>query len=351
MIVKNESKVIKRLLDSVKHIIDDYVIVDTGSTDNTKSIIEDFSKENNISGKIFDSRFKDFAHNRNEALDLAKQNSNSDFFLLLDGDMVLKNLNFLKQDLIAKQVLKINQRNSNIEWSNIRIISRDVDSKYIGVTHEYLDIGNAKIENLKSLYIQDYGDGGAKKDKFTRDIILLSNALEIEPYNSRYNFYLAQSYKDIQDYDKALKYYKERIKLKGWIEEVWYAYYMISFIYLQKNELEKAEEYAIKGFITYPKRSENLYLLLKHYREKKNYEKAYSYYLLGKDIKKNGNQLFVEHQVYDYGFDLEFSIINYYLNDLNKEDGKKACLRILDSNANEQIKELTKNNLLYYKNV
>ena len=351
MILKNESKVIKRLLDSVKNIIDDYIIVDTGSTDNTKSIIENFSKENNIHGKVFDSKFKDFAYNRNEALNLAKENSQSDFLLLLDADMVLNTLNFNKQDLINKQVLKLKQKNSNIEWQNIRIINKKVNAKYIGVTHEYLDINNAKIEYLDSLFIEDYGDGGSKSDKFIRDINLLSEAIKIEPYNSRYYFYLAQSYKDIKQYDQALKYYNERIKLGGWLEEVWYSYYMISYIYIQKGQIQKAEEYAIKGFISYPYRSENIYLLVKYYRENKDYNKAYSYYLLGKDIKKDNNQLFIEHQIYDYGFDFEFSVINYYLNNLNKEDGKKAALKVLDSNASQDIKALTKSNLLCYNNV
>ena len=41
MIVKNESAVIKRCLDSVKEIIDYWVIIDTGSTDDTKEIIQD----------------------------------------------------------------------------------------------------------------------------------------------------------------------------------------------------------------------------------------------------------------------------------------------------------------------
>ena len=40
MIVKDESKVIKRCLDSVKPLIDYWVIVDTGSKDDTKKVIK-----------------------------------------------------------------------------------------------------------------------------------------------------------------------------------------------------------------------------------------------------------------------------------------------------------------------
>lgn len=47
MIVKNESKIIERCLDSVKSIIDSIIISDTGSTDNTIEIIENYIEKIN----------------------------------------------------------------------------------------------------------------------------------------------------------------------------------------------------------------------------------------------------------------------------------------------------------------
>ena len=68
MIVKNESKIITRLLDSVLSIIDCYCICDTGSTDNTIQIITDYFKSKNIPGKVVEEPFKNFCHNRNFSL-------------------------------------------------------------------------------------------------------------------------------------------------------------------------------------------------------------------------------------------------------------------------------------------
>src|SRR3972149_8399584 len=70
MIVKNESKVIERCLKSVKPLIDYWVIVDTGSTDKTRQIISKFMSA--IPGELHERPWVDFAHNRNEALHLAK---------------------------------------------------------------------------------------------------------------------------------------------------------------------------------------------------------------------------------------------------------------------------------------
>jgi glycosyltransferase involved in cell wall biosynthesis len=68
MIVKNESKVIERLLESVVAIIDCYCICDTGSTDGTQEIIQDFFLKRGISGQVIEAPFVDFAHSRNVAL-------------------------------------------------------------------------------------------------------------------------------------------------------------------------------------------------------------------------------------------------------------------------------------------
>jgi len=64
MIVKNESKIITRLLDSVVNLLDSYCICDTGSTDNTVELIETYFRQKNIPGKIVHEPFRDFGYNR-----------------------------------------------------------------------------------------------------------------------------------------------------------------------------------------------------------------------------------------------------------------------------------------------
>ena len=99
MIVKNESRVIHRLLESVIPIIDTYCICDTGSTDNTMDLIETFFKERNISGRIIQEPFRDFGYNRSFALKECEKMEDVDYVLLMDADMVLKIQNFDKSSL------------------------------------------------------------------------------------------------------------------------------------------------------------------------------------------------------------------------------------------------------------
>ena len=68
MIVKNESRIIERLLSSVKNIISGCIITDTGSSDNTKEVIINFCNRNNLYYEIKDAEFINFEHARNTSL-------------------------------------------------------------------------------------------------------------------------------------------------------------------------------------------------------------------------------------------------------------------------------------------
>ncbi len=90
MIIKNESKIITRLLDTVLSFIDHYVICDTGSTDNTIQVLEEYFKDKSIKGKVVQKPFEDFGKTRTYALKQCENEPDSDYVLLLDADMKLE---------------------------------------------------------------------------------------------------------------------------------------------------------------------------------------------------------------------------------------------------------------------
>lgn len=137
MIVKNESKIIQRLLESVSSIIDSYCICDTGSTDNTKEIIETFFKSKNIPGKIVEEPFKDFGYNRSFALKACENMENADYILLLDADMILS-LNPKVNPIEFKRGLKtevyhVFQGTDDFYYKNTRIVKNNCDMYYWGL--------------------------------------------------------------------------------------------------------------------------------------------------------------------------------------------------------------------------
>ena len=157
MIVKNESKIINRLLTSVLPIIDTFCICDTGSTDNTCEIITEFFKKHDIKGKLIKEPFKNFEHNRN--FSLFNCIGLSDYVLLLDADMILDIRNFNKNMLSMFDSFCVLQGSDQFYYKNMRIVKNNGLYKYTGVTHECIitPSNNRNINIDKSqLFINDY---------------------------------------------------------------------------------------------------------------------------------------------------------------------------------------------------
>jgi glycosyltransferase involved in cell wall biosynthesis len=351
MIVKNESKIITRCLSSVLDTIDHWVIVDTGSTDGTPEIIEDFFATHNIPGKLVHSKWTNFGFNRTESIGLAKS-SNCDWILALDADMILKSNNFNKS-LLDPQIsaYQFYQNTSTLKYSNLRLLNTKYDWRSVGVTHEYLESslpGNQDL--LESLEILDIGDGGSKSDKFERDISLLTQGLLDEPNNSRYMFYLAQSYKDTRRFEEAIEWYKKRIDAGGWYEEVWYSYYMITYCLIKLGQLDEARVWANAGYQFYPNRAEALYAICEAYRENKEYDKAHWAYKIGKGIGyPTKDKLFIEPTIYNEDlFEYEYTILHYYLFPMERLEGIKLSLDYIKSHKSVYSK-VVESNLRFYQ--
>jgi tetratricopeptide (TPR) repeat protein len=353
MIVKNESKIITRLFDSVLPIIDCYMICDTGSTDNTKEIIKSYFESKHIPGKIIYEPFKNFAYNRNVSL----QNCvyMSDYVLLLDADMILDVRSFKKSDLINDSYFVL-QGSEAFYYNNLRIVRNNGLYKYVGVTHEYIDTPpNSGIHNLDKtkLFILDVGDGGAKTNKYERDIQLLTKGIEEEPQNrERYYFYLANCYFDLGKYDEAIENYKMRITLNGFDQEVWYSYYRIGLSYKEQGHIEKAVYSWLEGYNFFPLRLENIYEIISHYRIIGKQVVSMQFYEMAKNIQKKipdkDSYLFLSNDVYTYKLEYEYSIIACYVGITNINS---QVLTILNNCDNSNITNNVLSNMKFYKDI
>ena len=351
MIVKNESKIICRLLASVLPIIDTFCICDTGSTDNTCDIIIDFFKSNDVHGKIIKESFKNFEYNRN--VSLAACIGMSDYVLLMDADMILDIRNFNKSMLSASDSFYILQGSDQFYYQNMRIVKNNGLYKYVGVTHEYIDAptNNRKINIDKSqLFINDYGDGGSKSDKYERDILLLTTGILEDPNNVRYHFYLANSYYDLGKNEEALQTYKKRVALGGWKQEVWYSYYRIGQCYKKLGKITEAICSWMEGYDYLSERLEGLYEIIYYYRVVGKQKLAMVFYNLCKSVLKRklnvDNYLFLQASVYSYKIYYEYTICASYIGIKNIND---ELMIVLNECKIPTISNNVLSNMKFYK--
>ncbi len=344
MIVKNESQVIERCLATVKPFIDYWVIVDTGSTDGTQEIIREFLKE--IPGELQERPWVDFAHNRNEALALAK--GKADYVLIIDADEILRADAGFKMPDLNKDFYYIMTEYGETNYARVQLVKNQLNWKWMGVLHEAIDAPEAKSrEILKGLKNVVNTDGFRSKDplKYHKDAKILEAALVKEPYNSRYVFYLAQSYKDAGEYALAIQYYQQRVKMGGWDEEIFWSLYQIGIL---EQMLEKSESTIAASYETAyryrPTRVEPLYQLANYYRLKGNYEAGYKTAKRGLALSLPTDILLVQIGVYDYRLLMEFAVCAYWTE--NYSEALLATQLLLSKpHLPENFREVAQNNL------
>lgn len=327
MIVRDESAVIQRALDSVAGIIDYWVICDTGSTDDTPDLICDYFSGKGLPGELHHDAWQDFGHNRSQAL--ARARGKGDYLLLIDADMVMHvDAAFDAGSLDADGYLLL-QRNGELAYRNLRLLRNDLDWYSVGVTHEYYasDIANHPL-SLDSLWVEDIGDGGSKQNKFTRDIQLLEAGLRQDPGNARYHFYLGQSYRDVGQVDKAIAHYRQRIDLGGWDEETWYARLMLGKCLAGLQRDDEALATLQAAFDERPWRAEPLSEICDLLLKAGDAKRALDCAQLGESIPYPANDsLFIDTSAYAWRFDYLVTLAAYAAGDI--ASGRDATERLL----------------------
>ncbi len=330
MIVKDESQVICRCLDSVIPLIDYWVIVDTGSTDGTQEIIQNHLKD--IPGELYELPWKNFGASRTEAFQLAE--GKGDYILLMDADDTLEFKEDFKWPLLTDDLYNMWRGNAAFSYLRPQLIRGDLPWKWVGVTHEYLACDQSVTTGLLKDVRYVSGEGGASyrdpKQKFQRNVDLLTEGLKEEPDNVRYVFYLAESYRDLGDKSKALECYLKRIKMGGWDEELFWSKLQTSIILRDLGMPSSVVAESFRDTHQFrPHRAEPVYYLAELYNNEREYEKAYdilkSWVLAPKPKERDG--LFNMDWMQKYGLLFQLSICSYYVG--RYEESLQACDKLL----------------------
>lgn len=345
MIVKNESSVITRCLTSMLPIIDYWVIVDTGSTDGTQQVIKDFMASKNIPGELHERPWKNFGHNRNEALQLAK--GKGDYVFFIDADEYLVYEPGFELPLLNKDFYYVNISHSGSKYARTLLINNRLDWKWVGVLHEVVCCPEARTHaTLENVYDMYTTDGARSKDpkKYQKDAEVLEAGLIDEPNNDRYVFYLAQSYRDAGMPEKALENYEKRVKMGGWDQEIFYSLLRIAEL---KQVLNRPDQEVIQSYMRayqYRRsRLEPLYHLVSFYRSKGDFKSGYNVGKIAQTMPMSQDILFVQQWMYDIGLPFELSICAYYVG--KYEECQQICLDLLKKDLSKEIRECVQNNL------
>ncbi|MFE2282694.1 glycosyltransferase [Streptomyces sp. NPDC059443] len=330
MIVKNEAPTIRKCLESVRPLIDTWVIVDTGSTDGTQDVIRDCFSD--LPGALYDRPWKGFDGSRTEAIELAR--SSADYLLFIDGDDEMQvQPGFRMPDLTLDAYQVALHDGPIIHWRPA-LVSTRLPWRYVGVLHEYIECDTEHSRGvIEGFNILSVGGGGRLREvgqraKYLRDAEVLTEGLAKEPDNTRYAFYLAQSWRDAEEPEKSLAAYDHRAAMGGWAEEIYCSQLYAARLAdtLKRPSAEVMDRY-LRAHESRPSRAEAIGDLARLCRLESRWPLAYMFAREAVRIPYPEDILFVEFSWHEWRALDELAIAAYWVGEY--QQSLECCEQLL----------------------
>jgi glycosyltransferase involved in cell wall biosynthesis len=334
MIVKNEAHVIRRGLNTVKPFIHHWVIVDTGSTDGTQAIIREHMKD--IPGELVERPWKNFAHNRNEAIELALDKA--DYLMFLDADEEFVMPPGWRMPELAGGGYRVRVDHPPISYDRVSLVPTRERWRYVGVLHEVIERDQPPytLRLLEGVFLRENPEGARALDpqKLAKDALVLEEALKDEPNNPRYVFHLAEIYRGLKEWQKALEMFERRITMGGWDQEVYWAYFGAALVaenaQLDENTVILAY---LRAHVYRPRRAESFCELARFCRVRQIWSLAYVFGKAAAAIPHPGvdERSFVDESVYAWRALDEWAVAASWTD--RHQESKEICERLLAGSA------------------
>ncbi|MDQ6597515.1 glycosyltransferase [Bacillus salipaludis] len=257
MIVKNEEKTLSRCLNSVKNIVDEIILVDTGSNDQTIEIAKKFG------AKIYHFQWiDDFSAARNHAF----SHAHMDYIFTLDADDVLSKADSEKLEQLKKSISPTidavtmkclagfdESGNVLVSLRQVRMVKRENQFKWQGAVHEYLEVhGNMLHSEIAITHKREHSNS----DRNLR--IYEQRQKNGALFSPRDLYYFANELYDHQQYERAIQNYQKFLQSgKCWIEDVIQAHGRIAECYAALGKMDNAIHSALYELKFGPPRAES----------------------------------------------------------------------------------------------
>jgi glycosyltransferase involved in cell wall biosynthesis len=361
-IVKNEDHVLGRCIDSIKDVVDEFVIVDTGSEDKTVELIE------KKVGKCYHTEWEgDYAKARNYGV----RKCTGDWILVQDADEhmtpeTVKNLkkilaetpeniweilvrveDYTDPSMIPTYILyghRLFRNNKGILWGGkghealtTPLNHRTQDSRIV-IKHDKTPSAVSPITPKSNELAQVFVDN-------------FLEAIKKNPNDARSMFYLANTYMGKCKWQKAIEWYHKYLEISGWNDERYQARYYCARCYMFIEEFTKGREMMLDAYEERDDRNEGELILGELAFKQKKYRQALVWFNLAKEklehCEKYGlpeTLLFLEGKAYTYEPYDWLAFTYFKLGD--KKNARKYTLKALKVLPNDKR---LKGNLEFYK--
>lgn len=300
MIVKNESHVLEELVAAVAPYIHYWVVVDTGSTDGTQDLLRDLMARRGIPGELHERPWRDFGHNRSEAMALAR--GHCDYVWVMDADDTVVGTPDFTRLTADAYTMRIDD---GVVYWRLQLFRDGLPWYYKGVLHELAacdePFGQERLEGDYRVMSRRIGGRNLDPDKYLRDAEVLLAENERNPGNPRTVFYLAQSYYCYGDYENSRKWDQLRADMGGWEEEVYYSLFRVAEAAARLNDpWPKVLEAYLHAWNYRPTRAEALHAVARHCRIAGRYPMGHLFAERAAQLPLPEDVLFVNAEIHQW---------------------------------------------------
>jgi len=302
MIVKNEERHIARCLDSVAGLVEEIIIVDTGSTDRTVEIAS------NYTSKIFSYQWKDdFSDARNNSFSKASM----DYCMWMDADDILETVERdkflqLKQSLSAEvdivmmkyHTLFDEEGRPSFTYFRERWIRNSAQYRWVGAVHEVIPPNGKVIYSDIAISHKKIGSGNPNRNLRIYQK-MIADGKTLEP---RHQYYYGRELYYHKQYEEAVSVLEQFLCTKeGWIENKIEACSVCAACYLQLGQEQRALDTLLRSMSFDVPRAELCCEIGKYFLEHGNIQNAIYWYETALNLPKNEyTGGFILPDCYDY---------------------------------------------------
>lgn len=308
-ISKNESKFVKRWVESMQEA-DEIYVLDTGSTDNTVSLLKEMQV------KVTEAKIKPWRFDLARNLSLAMVAKDADICVCTDLDEVFESGWRAKLEEIW-QNQKINRVKYLYHWSHneqgepsttfyISKIHARKGFFWKHPVHEVLCVNDKTVESeylTSSIIVHHYPDDEKSRSSY---LPLLEKSVKEDPLDDRNMHYLGREYMFYQKWDDCIRTLHQHLKLKTatWKDERCASMRFLARSYHVKGYIEEAKMWYHKAILEAPYLRESYVELAFLEYESQEYLSSYEHLLQALEIKERSdsyiNEVFAWNEfVYD----------------------------------------------------
>jgi tetratricopeptide (TPR) repeat protein len=217
MIVKNEAHNLRDCIEPLKPVLDEIIVVDTGSTDGTREVAK------SLGAKVFDFTWcDDFSAARNESL----RHATGDYILWLDADDrvdngEVKKIGNLKENFPSPKnkayfliIRSISSIDGETRFLQLRIFPNLLGVKFEGRIHEQVShiLRKLRVELVNTdiaIIHKGYSNPESIAHKSKRNLRILQKEIESDPENPIFNYHLGRTFFLLGENDQAISHMKK----------------------------------------------------------------------------------------------------------------------------------------------